>query len=174
MEANEAVWILKPIIRPAETKDYPFLRQMLFEAIFIPEGEAKPALSILDTPELAKYVSGWKKDNDVGFIAEIKGEAVGAAWTRRFENTDAGGNGFVDNETPELCLAISEKYRGMGVGTVLMQALLKELKGLGYQKISLSVDKVNRAVTLYKSLGFKVIKEQKTDYLMVKELQSRD
>lgn len=63
MEANEAVWILKPIIRPAVTNDYLFLRQMLFEAIFIPEGEAKPAHSILDTPELDKYVSGWKKDN---------------------------------------------------------------------------------------------------------------
>jgi ribosomal protein S18 acetylase RimI-like enzyme len=165
--------ILKPKTRPADASDYRFLRQMLYEAIFILEGEAKPALAILDTPELDKYLSGWKKDDDVGIIAEIEGEAVGAAWTRRFENADAGGYGFVDNETPELCLAISEKYRGMGVGTVLMQALLRELKGLGYQKISLSVDKVNRAVTLYKSLGFKVIKEQETDFLMVKELQSR-
>jgi ribosomal protein S18 acetylase RimI-like enzyme len=164
------VKILKPIIRPADTKDYPFLRQMLYKAIHIPEGEAKPPLSILDAPEINKYVSGWKKTDDVGFIAEIEGKALGAAWARLFENADAGGYGFVDNETPELALAIYEKYREMGVGTALMQALIEKLKALGYKNISLSVDKANRAVALYKRLGFKVIKEQETDFLMVKDL----
>ncbi len=170
MEANEAVKIEKLIIRSADTKDYPFLRQMLYEAIHIPEGEAKPPLSILDAPEINKYVSGWKKTDDVGFIAEIEGKALGAAWTRLFENAEAGGYGFVDNETPELALAIYEKYRGMGIGTTLMQALLIELRFLGYKNISLSVDRANRAVALYKRLGFKVIKEQETDLLMVKDL----
>jgi len=51
-----------------------------------------------------------------------------------------------------------------------MQALLSELRVLGYKKVSLSVDKANRAVALYKRLGFKVIKEQETDFLMVKDL----
>ncbi len=170
MKSFETAKKLKLTIRPADTKDYPFLRQMLYEAIHIAEGEAKPPFSILDEPEINKYVSGWKKADDVGFIAEIEGKALGAAWTRLFENADAGGYGFVDNETPELGLAISEKYRGMGVGTALMQALLRELRILGYKKISLSVDKANRAVTLYKRLGFKVIKEQETDFLMVKDL----
>ena len=170
MKANETVKIQKPIIRAAETKDYPFLRQMLYEAIFIPEGEARPPLSILDAPELNKYVSEWKKIGDTGFIAVIDGQDVGTAWSRLFENAEAGGYGFVDHETPELCLAICEKYRGIGVGTALMQALLHELKVLGYKKLSLSVDKANRAVTLYKRLEFKVIKEQETDLLMVKDL----
>jgi ribosomal protein S18 acetylase RimI-like enzyme len=164
------VKILKPLIRPADTKDYPFLRQMLYEAIFIPEGETKPPLSILDAPEINKYVSGWKKTDDVGFIARIEGEDTGAVWARLFENAETGGYGFVDNETPELALAIYEKYRGMGIGTALMRALLKELKALGYKKLSLSVDKANRAVNLYKRLKFKVIKEQETDILMVKDL----
>ncbi|MGM0653173.1 MAG: N-acetyltransferase family protein [Bacillota bacterium] len=170
MKSFETVKNLKPLIRPAETKDYPFLQQMLYEAIFIPEGETKPPLSILDAPEINKYVRGWKKTDDVGFIAEIEGEDAGAAWTRLFENTEAGGYGFVDNGTPELALAIYEKYRGMGVGTALMQALTEELKMLGYKKLSLSVDKANRAVNLYKRLEFKVIKEQETDFLMVKDL----
>jgi ribosomal protein S18 acetylase RimI-like enzyme len=170
METNEKMMILKPIIRPADTKDYPFLRQMVYEAIFVPEGETKPPLSILDAPEINKYVCGWKKTDDVGFIAEIEGEDSGAAWARLYENADAGGYGFIDNETPELGLAIYEKFRGMGVGTALMQALLSELWVLGYKKVSLSVDKANRAVALYKRLGFKVIKEQETDFLMVKDL----
>ena len=51
-----------------------------------------------------------------------------------------------------------------------MQALLEVLKVLGYKKLSLSVDKANRAVNLYKKLEFKMIKEQETDFLMVKYL----
>lgn len=66
MKSFETVKILNPIIRPADTKDYPFLRLMLYEAIYIPEGEAKPPLTILDEPELNKYVSGWKNTDDVG------------------------------------------------------------------------------------------------------------
>ena len=174
MKSFETVKNLKPLIRPAETKDYFFLRQMLYDAIHIPEGEAKPPLSILDAPEINKYVSGWKRIGDVGFIAEIEGEDAGAAWIRLFDNADAGGYGFIDNETPELALAIYEKYRGMGVGTALMQTLLRELRVLGYKKVSLSVDKANRAVALYKRLGFKVIKEQDTDFLMVKDLENGD
>ena len=51
-----------------------------------------------------------------------------------------------------------------------MQARLSELRVLGFKKISLSVDKANRAITFYKRLGFKVIKEQETDFLMLKDL----
>ncbi len=35
METNKAVKVLKPTIRPADTTDYPFLLQMLYEAIHI-------------------------------------------------------------------------------------------------------------------------------------------
>ncbi len=50
--------------------------------------------------------------------------------------------------------------------------LLRQMlyKVLGYKKLSLSVDKANRAVTLYKRLEFKVIKKQEADFLMVKYL----
>ncbi len=88
MKSFETVKVLKPIIRPADTKDYPFLRLMLYESIHITEDEEKPPLSILDEPEINKYVSGWKKADDVGFIAGIEGKALGAAWTRQFENAD--------------------------------------------------------------------------------------
>lgn len=158
-------------IRLADSADYSFLRQMLYAAIFIPEGEEIPSFSILDSPDLDKYLSGWMKATDCGFIGEVEGEAVGAAWTRLFKNAAAGGYGFIDSDTPELCLAVNEQYRGIGIGTALMKALFNELRSRDCKKISLSVDKANRAVSLYKRLGFEVVKEQDTDFLMIKELR---
>jgi GNAT superfamily N-acetyltransferase len=160
----------KLIIRQAEAKDYPFMREMLYEAIFIPKGEDRPPFSIIDDSAIYKYISGWMKGSDSGFIAEVSGEAVGAAWARLFENAEAGGYGFIDNNTPELSLAVFEKYRAMGIGTALMKALMAELKVKGYERLSLSVDKLNRAVGFYIKLGFETVKEQETDFLMLKYL----
>jgi len=157
-------------MRKAGPEDIFFLKEMLYEAIFIPEGQAKPPFSIINNPELYKYLSGWMRESDTGFIAEIEGQAAGAAWARLFENAATGGYGFVDDETPELCLAVIEKFRSRGVGTALMKALIAELKLRRYGALSLSVDKQNQAVNLYKMLNFKTVKEQDTDYLMIKKL----
>jgi GNAT superfamily N-acetyltransferase len=157
-------------IRQAEAEDYHFLREMLYEAIFVPAGELKPPASIIDAPEVYKYISSWMKASDSGYIGEADRIAVGAAWARLFENAEVGGYGFIDSNTPELSLAIFEQYRGRGLGTDLMKALMAELKLKGFERLSLSVDKRNRAVGLYEKLGFMVVKEQETDYLMVRTL----
>jgi ribosomal protein S18 acetylase RimI-like enzyme len=157
-------------IRQAEAEDYNFLREMLYEAIFVSEDEDKPPVSIIDAPEIYKYISSWMKASDCGFIAEADGLAVGAAWARVFENAEDGGYGFIDSNTPELSLAIFEQYRCRGIGTALMKALMAELKRKGFERLSLSVDKRNRAVGLYEKLGFKLAKEQKTSYLMIKTI----
>jgi len=158
------------VIRKAENHDYPFLREMLYEAIYVHEGEEKPPFSVLDTPELKRYTQGWKKGTDAGYIAEIGGRPAGAAWVRLFKNVQTGGYGFVDSQTPELCLAVKKQYRGAGVGTAMLQSLLEELKELGFRKMSLSVDRENQAVSLYKRFGFTIIEERKIDFLMVKKL----
>ncbi len=155
-------------IRQAEAKDYHFMREMLYEAIFIPEGKSRPPFSIIDDPAIYKYISGWMRASDCGFIAEVGGRAIGAAWARLFENAAVGGYGFVDNSTPELGLAVLEEFRDKGTGTALMKALIAELKLKNYERLSLSVDKLNRAVGFYKKLGFSVVKEKDTDYLMIK------
>lgn len=155
-------------IRKARSQDIPFLREMLYEAIFVPEDEVKPPFSIIDNTEIFKYLAGWMKETDTGFIAEIDGQAVGAAWARLFENAAVGGYGFINSNTPELCLAIHKKYRDKGIGTALMRDLMAELKTKGYSSLSLSVDKLNRAADLYKKLGFRIHQEQETDYLMIK------
>lgn len=160
----------KLTIRQAETEDYHFLREMLYEAIFVSEDEDKPPVSIIDAPEVCKYIRCWMKASDSGFIAEADGVAVGAAWARLFDNAEDGGYGFIDSNTPELSLAIIEQYRCRGFGTALLNTLVAELKQKGFKRLSLSVDKRNRAVSLYEKLGFEIAKEQETDYLMIKTI----
>ncbi len=45
-------------VRKAGPEDLPFLREMLYEAFYIPEGEEKPDPSIIDNPDIYKYLSG--------------------------------------------------------------------------------------------------------------------
>ena len=52
----------------------------------------------------------------------------------------------------------------------MMKRMLKILREKGYRKVSLSVQKANRAVRLYESLGFNVLIDKDDEYIMVREL----
>ena len=56
--------------------------------------------------------------------------------------------------------------RGQGIGTSLLQQLLLVEKSFGYSKISLSVQKNNYAVKMYKKAGFLVVDENSEEYIM--------
>jgi ribosomal protein S18 acetylase RimI-like enzyme len=94
---------------------------------------------------------------------------VGAIWTRLFSEADKN-YGFVDAATPELSIAIKEDYRNRGFGNLLIAKLFERLKTSGFEKVSLSVDKRNRAVNLYRKVGFETVSEQGTAYKMLKRL----
>ncbi len=51
-----------------------------------------------------------------------------------------------------------------------MQQILLTLKKRQYQKVSLSVQKINYAIRMYKKVGFEVIRENEEDYVMVCKL----
>ena len=75
--------------------------------------------------------------------------------------------GHVDDETPSLAIALYKEFRGSGIGTALMNAMLALLKTQGYKTVSLSVQKANHAYKLYLKLGFRVIEENDEEYIMV-------
>lgn len=156
-------------MRQATQADHAFIREMFYEAIFIPEGVQKPPFSIIHEPVLLKYTMDWMKQTDMGFIAEISGQKVGAIWTRLFDHHNKG-YGYVRDDTPELSMAVKDAYRNQGIGKALLDHVFAELKKQGYKQVSLSVDQRNRAVNIYKRVGFTVVKEQNTDYVMVKHL----
>lgn len=149
-------------IREIKESEYPVLSDFLYEAIFIPEGMKKPSKSIIEQPELQVYIADFGKVDDWCLVAEVKGKIVGAVWARIMNDY-----GYVDDETPSLAISLFDEYRHLGIGTALMKAILQLLKKEGYKRTSLSVQKINPAINMYRKVGFKVVREAKEEYIMV-------
>lgn len=153
-------------VREMKTEEYPLLDDFLYEAIYIPEGGELPPRAVIEEPELQVYVEGFGSgEDDKAVAAEIDGKVVGAAWARIMNDY-----GHVDDETPSFAISMYTEFRGQGIGTALMQKLLEILKDCGYEKVSLSVQKENYAVKMYKKTGFEVVEEKGEEYIMICQL----
>lgn len=149
-------------IREIRKSEYPILSDFLYEAIFIPEGMNRPPKSIINRPELQVYTADFGKPDDYCLVAETKEKVVGAVWARIMDDY-----GHIDDTTPSLSISIYKEYRHSGIGTALMEAMLRLLRGNGYRQVSLSVQKENYAVGMYKKAGFQVVRENQDEYIMV-------
>ena len=149
-------------MREIKEIEYPVLSDFLYEAIFIPEGTKKPSKSIIEQPELQVYIADFGKADDWCLVAEVKEKIVGAVWVRIMNDY-----GHIDDKTPSLAISLYEEYRHLGLGTALMRAMLQLLKDKGYRQASLSVQKANYAVNMYRKVGFEVVKENEEEYIMV-------
>ena len=120
-----------------------------------PDRAARPIGELMADPAVGHYVQGWPIDGDYGLIAEIT-DPIGAAWWRSFANSDPG-YGFVDEETPEVTIGVSEAARGQGVGTTLLASLIRRARLATLPALSLSVEPDNPAARLYARLGFEIV-----------------
>ncbi len=158
-------------IREIKNDELDFLADMLYMAIFIPEGHDPLPKDIIKDKSLAKYIDQWGKDNyDIALVAESDRQLIGAIWGRLFSEENQG-YGFIDTTTPELSMAIHPEFRAKGIGTELMRAIVAAYQKLGVEFLSLSVDKANKASGLYKRLGFEIIEETKTAWTMKKAIK---
>jgi len=142
------------VIRPAGSQDVPFLRDMLRHAYYW----RVESVTESGEPPVQRYVERWGRPGDTALIAIQDFQRVGAAWFRLFTD-DNPGYGFVDEETPELSIAIVPSKRGTGLGSELLDALLDRARADGYDAISLSVEKESPAVGLYERHGFERFEE---------------
>ena len=153
-------------IRQIKECEYPLLDEFLYKAIYIPKDEVAPPKNVTKLPELQVYIKDFgKSKNDIGFIAEFNKKVIGMIWARVMNDY-----GHIDNKTPSLAMSVDKKFQNKGIGTILLRKILEDLKEKNYEKVSLSVQKENYAVKLYKKLGFKVFKETSEEFIMLLEL----
>ena len=143
-------------IRPLMPEEQAFLREMIYEAMYIPAEEEHPPREIVDQPPIRKYIADWGRCGDAGWVASCNGKLIGAAWYRLFSEDDPG-YGFINAQTPELSIALHPGYRDQGVGSKLLKTLLRHAATQGFPALSLSVDVRNPAARLYVRLGFEEV-----------------
>jgi ribosomal protein S18 acetylase RimI-like enzyme len=146
------------IIRKVTKGDESTLWQMLFYASHMHEQAGKTLEDAKFDGGVSVYVESWGRDGDLGYIAvDDNGKALGSAWVRLFKGTNKAYS-QVDDNTPELAIAVLLEYTGKGIGTQLMQILLDDLR-TQYLAVMLNVRADNPALRLYQRLGFCIIRE---------------
>jgi ribosomal protein S18 acetylase RimI-like enzyme len=77
------------------------------------------------------------------------------------------GLGHVDDETPQLGIALFPKFQHQGHGERLMRAALVAARAHGYGQVSLTVHPQNPAIPLYERCGFVKREIRNSYHLMV-------
>lgn len=113
--------------------------------------------SLADIPKLAIYEEFYGfTSKDLGLYALVNNQLAGAVWIRRL-NSDHGSNGFIDERTPVLTIAVLPEFRGRGIGSGMMEQLLIEAGAL-HEQISVPVLRDSPAIRFYERHGFRVWK----------------
>ena len=152
-------------IRPLEPRDQALLWELLHVALWDPPPAPLRPRAVLELPEVRIYAEDWGKPGDVGVLGEIEGEPLGACWMRLV--TGGAGLGYVDDETPQLGIALFPRFQHRGHGEALMRAALTAAAAHGYRQVSLTVHPENPAIRLYERCGFRKSGLRRTYHLMI-------
>jgi GNAT superfamily N-acetyltransferase len=148
------------MLRPVGIHDVRFLRDMLRHAYHwrLAENTERPVY---------RYVQNWGRKGDAGVLALEGPHAYGAAWYRLFSEGEPGF-GFVDEQTPELTIAVVPSRRGKGAGKELLEALLARAREDGYTAVSLSA--AHGQTAYYERFGFERVGETEHAVTMLARL----
>jgi GNAT superfamily N-acetyltransferase len=147
------------VIRRGNRQDVRFLRDMLRHAFYWRSG------GTVEDASLWRYVSGWGRRGDAAVIGLESGFPIGAAWYRLFPREEPGF-GFVDDQTPEMAIAVVPSRRGRGIGTELVDSLVELAKEQGYGGLSLSVADESPAMHVFEKNGFEKVEHTDGSWTM--------
>ena len=155
-------------LREGNVADLPFLWEMLYYAAFWQidddRGET-PHFGLPDDPQISVILEEWGRPGDVVYVGETNGgRPIGAAWYR-FYTREAHSYGFVDDDTPEIAVAVKPGYRGQGVSRAILRKLLDRALTDSIRALSLSVDRNNYAAKIYRKLGFEPVGDPEASHL---------
>jgi len=117
-----------------------------------PPGGLRPR-EVLQDPAVRVYVENWGQPGDVGVVAVVDGEDIGACWMRLLP--PGIGLASVDEFTPQLGIALQPEHQMRGHGTKLLHAAIRAAQLAGYRQVSLTVHPENPAIVLYERCGFR-------------------
>ena len=162
---------MKILLRDSQHSDIPFLRKMLYEAVFWRASDNKPSFEEgLALPDVSKALADWgNRVGDTAVLATVNSNPVGAAWYRFWTDEDFD-RGYVDENTPVLAIGVQSDYRNQGIGKKMIEWLIEHASKHSVQKISLSVSKDNYALILYRERGFLECADIGDSILMVRKI----
>lgn len=148
-----------------------FMWELLYKNIFEAREEKPAERGMEDLYELERYIKQWgSHPEDLGFVAlDSRNQPVGAVWIRKLLTHEKGW-GFIDEETPEMNIAIKHDHRNQGIGTALITELFDTL-GDHYSQVSLSVNPNNPSVRLYERFGFEKVASAPPAITMLKKIK---
>ena len=153
----------------SENSDIPFLRRMLYEAVYWRADIDRPTLAEgLASPDVASSLADWgHREGDTAVIALSDSVRVGAAWYR-FWTDDNCIRGYLDESTPVVVIGVHHDFRHQGIGTKMLERLIAYAFAHSIRRLSLMVSRDNHAINLYKQQGFVKIAEKENALLMVR------
>ena len=144
-------------ITPATAADVDFMWQMLYYASYTHHEDGVTVADMRQNPDLIRHLDGWMtRPGDRGVIARIDDGPVGACWLRHLVGHEQADVSFVDDATPELVIAVEPDLTGTGIGTQLLDEMLRTADANGVAQIVLTARAANPAVSLYARCGFVV------------------
>ena len=157
-------------IEPLGETDIEIVKWVVYTAVSWNDPPGLPPFEeAMEHPRLVHYHEGWGRPGDFGVRADVGDVFAGAAFARLFSGR-AAGEGFVDERTPELGVAVEASFRRRGVGRLLLDALAAEARQMGFERLSLSVNNPNPAKRLYASIGYIAHEDDGTSSIMVLDL----
>jgi GNAT superfamily N-acetyltransferase len=140
------------VIRPLTRQDEPILWEMLYYGLSSAGRNEPLSRDVVRRPEIARYVEGWGRIGDTGFVAHDKKNRalLGAVWLRRPTDKSAA--------SPELALAVKPEHRRHGIGTALLTQLVRA--NPDHSTISVSFVAGKPVLRLYERFGFKVVEHR--------------
>ena len=148
-------------IRPIRREEFPLLADFLYDAIYRSDPSSPLPRQIVEHPSLRIYIADFGTlPDDRCLVAQAEGHAVGMVWVRCIR-----AYGYIGEGIPEFVLSVAAP---------LMREMLQRLSAAGYPEASLSVQRRNPAVRLYRRLGFRTVKRTPEEYIMACDLRDTD
>lgn len=163
--------LITVILRASNQSDMPFLRQVLYDAVFWRASANKLSFEEgLALPDVSKSLADFgKREGDSCVVATVDSVSAGAAWYRYWTDDDSI-RGYIEKTIPVLVIAVHSDYRHQGIGGKMIQWLVNHASKQAISKISLSVSKDNYAIHLYRQQGFLEHRDTGDSFLMIREI----